>query len=113
MVSVVAAVPCTAMSASGSGQTGSMLGATVRPGSLECGPLWHCHLYVWAPVALPPTHAHLCILAFPCPAVGTAAIATFGYKGAKDAKLPITVGPQTSGARMMHGAGGWGSRGGS
>ena len=31
-------------------------------------------------------------------AVGTAAIATFGFKGAKDAKLPITVGPQTSGA---------------
>lgn len=34
-----------------------------------------------------------CLLA----AVGTAAIATFGYKGAKDAKLPITVGPLTSG----------------
>lgn len=76
------------------------MGATVRPGSLECGPL-----------ALPPIRASvLFILAFPCPAVGTAAIATFGYKGAKDAKLPITVGPQTSGARMIDGAGGWGSR---
>lgn len=33
-------------------------------------------------------------------AVGTAAIATFGFKGAKDAKLPITVGPQTGGGLL-------------
>jgi hypothetical protein len=38
---------------------------------------------------------HVCVLSVL--AVGTAAIATFGFKGAKDAKLPITVGPQTSG----------------
>lgn len=37
------------------------------------------------------------VLLLPHFAVGTAAIATFGYKGAKDAKLPITVGPQTGG----------------
>ncbi len=36
-----------------------------------------------------------CVLS--CHAVGVGAIATFGLKGSKDANLPITKGPQTTG----------------
>lgn len=74
--------PCTL----GSGASGTRRAARLH-GCMPLPPQPHAASLIKLTLArLPMRHA-----------VGIGAIATFGFKGSKDAKLPITVGPLTSG----------------